>query len=431
MEQILVSAKSKNTFLFPFILQKMSWGIITLLLVFIPFQMNVQKWLKMPAQFMWIDEFLIVIAFILFSFNLSYYGKIKKGSFVISLSSLLIVIVGVVSALNNSTPFIISSGAVFNYIKNFLVIPIFCLFIIPKPYILGLYKILHRLALIFCIIAILQEMCYFLGLPVEILGASTDYVYLRFGFMRTPSLLGHPNVFGLYALLFFILDFSLYRRFRWQNMLFLSGIFLSGSRIVWVALYFSLFYLLIQKNKKIIATFILMTIAIACILLPYLSTSKEVTSETYFRRYTILKSIEIFKDYPIMGVGPGMYGGWITSEFTSYIFDKYQFAPQWIENIKKHRTLDCFWFQNLAEIGLLGTLSFIILLIVLWMIARREAILSNGLFRRKMLSGFSVIPIVIAAYLFTSVLNVTAFLLTYTMLFGMVLGMKDENTVSE
>ena len=60
-----------------------------------------------------------------------------------------------------------------------------------------------------------------------------------------------------------------------------------------------------------------------------------------------------------------------------------------------------------------------------------EALLSNDPFRKAMLSGFSVIPIVIAAYLFTNVLNVTPFLLTYSMLLGMVLGMKDENTPNQ
>jgi len=54
-------------------------------------------------------------------------------------------------------------------------------------------------------------------------------------------------------------------------------------------------------------------------------------------------------------------------------------------------------------------------------------LLAKNPFRKGMLSGFSVMPIAIAAYLFTNVLNVTAFLLTYSLLFGMVLGMRDEN----
>lgn len=409
----------------PALLGKLGWGIFVLLLIFLPFQSLTQKWLKLPYQFLWVDEFLIVMAFILFSFGLSYYGRIKKGAAAILFSLLFLVIIGVISALCNGNPLIISGGGIFNYVKNFLVIPIFCLFVIPKKEVVSLYKILHWLALFLCLVAILQEIAFFLGFSVEKMGV--HFVDLRFGFMRTPSLLGHPNVFGLYALLFFILDFSLHRRLRGQNLLFLLGIILSGSRVSWVALCFAFLYLLIQKNKKIVVGIFALISAIVVILTPYLSTAKELTSETYFRRYTILKSLGIWEDHPFWGVGPGMYGGWITPSFFSPVFKKYQFALQWIETIKRHRTLDCFWFQNLAEIGLLGTLNFIILLIVLWRVARRETLLAKDPFRKGILSGFSVMPIVIAAYLFTNVLNVTAFLLTYSLLFGMVLGMKDEN----
>ncbi|MCD6317777.1 hypothetical protein J7M02_01765, partial [Candidatus Aerophobetes bacterium] len=266
-----LSVKSR---LFPALLGKLGWGIIVFLLVFLPFQSLTRKWLKLPYQFLWVDEFLIVMAFILFSFSLSYYGGIKKGAAIILFSLLFLVITGVISALWNGNPLIISGGAIFNYIKNLLVIPIFCLFVIPKKEIVCLYKVLHRLALFLCIIAILQEIAFFGGFPVEKLGASADFVYMRFGFMRTPSLMGHPNVFGLYALLFFILDFGLYRCFGWQNILFLSGIILSGSRIVWVALCFAFFYFLIRKNKEIAVGIFALITAIVVMLIPYLNMPK-------------------------------------------------------------------------------------------------------------------------------------------------------------
>jgi len=168
-------------------------------------------------------------------------------------------------------------------------------------------------------------------------------------------------------------------------------------------------------------------IAIA-ILLASLKKAKELTSEDYFRRYTILKSVEIWKDHPLLGVGPGMYGGWITPGFRSPVFEKYQFESRWIEAVERSRTLDSFWFQNIAEIGLLGTSAFIILLFILWYTAIKKAKLSSDLYRQRLLLGFSAVPIVIGFYLFTNTLNITSFLLTYGVLFGMTLGMKDENT---
>jgi len=426
-----VSISEREIFLLPILLKKISWGIVVLLLLFLPFQFPLHRNLNLAHWFLWIDEVLIVFAFGMFLLALSFQGKIKKRIFQILLCLLLVVVIGIISALYNANPFIISAGGTFNYIKCFLVIPIFYLFSIPRRKVISLYKLLHSLALFLCLVAILQEIVFFIGGDVAKIGASDAFVYMRFGLMRTPSLLGHPNVFGLYSLLFFILDFSLHRRLRWQNLLLFSGIILSGSRIAWAAFYITFFYLLIQRNRRILLMFVLVTTIIIAVTIPYLQTFKELTSETYYRKYTILKSIEIWKDHPFLGVGSGMYGGWIIHGFESPVFEKYGFKPEWLEMMKKHRTLDSFWFQHLAESGLFGTSIFIILLIVLCTVARREMLLAKDLFRRRMLCAFSVIPIIITAYLFANVLNVTAFLLTYCMLFGIVLGIKDESPLNQ
>jgi hypothetical protein len=426
-----ISAKADSVFLF--VLRKLGWWTIAFLLVFLPFQISIQKWLNLPYQFLWVDEVLILFSFILFFFSLSYLGRIKKEAWYVLVILLVIVIIGYLSTLYNMALFKISSGAIFNYVKNFLPIPIFCLLIIPKTKTLFLYNMLHRVALFLCTFAILQEIAFLVGFPVEKLMANVEYIYTfkRFGFIRTPSLMWHPNEFGLYALFFFILDFSIKRRLRWQNLLLLAGIILSGSRIVWAALFFTFFYLLIQKNKRIIGACFLATMIAIAILVPSLKTAEELTSENYFRRYTILKSVEIWKDHPLLGVGPGMCGGWITPGFRSPIFEKYQFQARWIEAIERGRTLDSFWFQNLVELGLFGALGFVILLIVLWHVAIKQAKFAQDPYRKKLLLGFSAMPIIIGFYLFTNTLNITSFLLTYSILFGMTLGMKDENSFSQ
>ncbi|HHD83002.1 MAG TPA: O-antigen ligase domain-containing protein [Bacteroidetes bacterium] len=421
---------NKNALVIPYILRKLAWWSIVFLLGFLPFQLVIQKAFDLPRHFLWIDELLILFSFIIIFFGLFCYKiKMKKRAALLFVLLIFIVFVGVISALYNESPFVISCGAIFNYIKYFLVIPIFWSFLIPKNGVKGLYDILNKLALILCIIALFQELFYFLQLPVEKVGASTEYQYLRFGFMRTPSLMGHPNVFGLYSLLFFVLDFSLYRRLRWQNVLLLSGIFLSGSRIACGALFLIFFYFLYRKTSKMIRpALVLIIISLATtFLFLYLTKTKEFTSERYFRRDIIIKSIEIWKNHPLMGVGPGMYGGWITEGYNSPVFEKYNFEPRWIKNINRHRTLDNFWFQNLAETGLLGTACFIAILLSLWKFSLREMLLEHDPFRKAMLSGLNAMLIAMVVHLFTTSLNATAFLITYFMLFGMVLGMKSEN----
>lgn len=263
--------------------------------------------------------------------------------------------------------------------------------------------------------------------------ANVDYLYTfeRFGYIRTPSLMWHPNEFGLYVLFFLILDFSIKRRLRWQNLLLFTGVILSASRMVWAGLYFTFFYLLVPKNRRFIGLFLAVSIIVFSLLIPRLKMAEGLTSESYFRKDAILTSVEIWKGHPFLGVGPGMYGGWITPGFRSPVFEKYHLEPQWIEAIERSRTLDSFWFQNRAEIGLLGTLAFVILLFVLWHVAIKEAKFAQDLYKKRLFFEFSAIAIVIGFYLLTNSLNITAFLLSYSTLFGMTLGMKDENSFSQ
>lgn len=123
-----------------------------------------------------------------------------------------------------------------------------------------------------------------------------------------------------------------------------------------------------------------------------------------------------------------MYGGWTSIGFDSTVFQAYGFEQRWIEAIERSKTLDSFWFANLAEVGLLGTISFIILFIVLWYVAINNAKMTHDLYINRLLIGFSAIPIITTCFLLTQALNVTSSLLTYGILFGMILGAKDDES---
>lgn len=418
-----ILTNNSTTYRSPLFQGKISWTIVVLLLLYLPFQLTLHKYLMLPYWLLWIDEVLIVAGFGMFLLQ----GKLDKRINQILLTLFLLVTVGAISTAYNANPLIPGAGGTFNYVKCFLVIPVFCLYPVCATRVKNIYKILHILALFLCMFAILQEVVFFMGLPLEKLGIYYDMkAYLRFGFVRTPSLMFHPNAFVLYCLFFLVLDYSLHRRLRWQNLLLFSGVALSGSRALWMALFFVICYFLSQKHKKTLRFAILLFPVLLGIVGYYVSNSREMNSVNYFRKDMILTSIEVWKDNPVVGVGPGMFGGWVKEDFDSPVFQKYKVQTRWIEMIEKHRTIDCFWSQCLAEYGLLGTLIFIALLFFLWRSARQESLSSKDPFRKNMLFGFSVMPIIIACYLLANVLNITSFLLTYTMLFGMVLGMKDE-----
>ena len=426
MEASSISADSRVNSLFYILMEKLSWGIVSLFLIFLPFQKYLLDRFRLSRGFLWTDEIFVVVVLGLFFLILFYKWRMKSGAFQILVVLFLFCIMGIFSGLWNNNRFIVSANGIFDYIKNFLPIPIFCLFKLQKRKVKSLYKILHRLALFFCLVAILQEIAFFLGYSVSGM--------VRFGFLRTPSLLGHPNAFGLYALLFFILDFSLYRRVRWQNLVFIMGIFFSVSRMVWAAFFIAYFYLLIQgKDKKSVRSFALVIILIA-LSVPsfYLHTYREMGSEHYYRGYVLAKSIEIWEDHPVMGVGPGMYGGVVSVVFNSPVYEEYDFSQKWYDyGLKGFHSLDQFWPQCLAETGLIGIFIFIALLFVLWRIAKRIFLITKDPFCRNILTGFSAMPIVLAVYLLGGGLNLSAILLTYTILFGMILGIKDESIINK
>ena len=291
----------------------------------------------------------------------------------------------------------------------------------------NIYKILHWLALFFCFFAIIQEVIYSPGFPIG------DEV--RFGIFRTPSLMGNSNLFGLYAVLFFMLDFSLYRKIRWQNIVFLVGIFLSVSRMAWLSLILCFLFLIMQNKKrsvKVLIFTICFILIIVLIMLFGTHTLDEWSNEGYYRGYVMSKSLEIWRDSPILGVGPGMYGGVISVIFNSSIYNKYQFSQHWYDyGLKGFHSLDNFWFQCLGELGIIGIIIFIILLVALYQVARVESNKSKNGFRKKILQGFSTIPILLFVYLFGSGLNFTPILLTYSILLGLVLGIRNESIIDK
>lgn len=409
-------------------MKRLNWWIITFFLLFLPFQGALQRALNLPRKFLWMDEIFVAFYVVLFLLAILCQRGVKKASTQILFSLILLGIIGIISGLYNTNAFIVTANGIFDYMKYFLIIPALCLFSVGNKKMQSLHSVLHRLALFLCFIAILQEIFFFLGFPVERIGV--PFTDVRFGLMRTPSFMGHPNIFGLYSLLFFVLDFSLHRRIRWQNLVFALGALLSVSRMVWTAFFSVLFLFLIHRKGKKAAGLFILVLIIFFLSLPsfYLHTAEEIGSPGYFREYVLIKSLKIWQNQPILGLGPGMYGGVVSFMFGSPIYGRYGFDERWLDVMENIFSIDQFWPQILVEMGLLGTLSFTFILFTLWRVARKEYLIAQVSFRKNILFGFSLIPLVLSVYLLGSGLNLGAFLLTYSVLFGLTLGIRNENS---
>ena len=198
---------------------------------------------------------------------------------------------------------------------------------------------------------------------------------------------------------------------------------------MWVSLGLGVVYLKFVSGWKIRKSYLVVLGAVAALFIVLFGTHTydELMGSGYYRAYVVKESFAIWQTHPWFGLGSGTYGGVVSVMFDSPIYQDYGFDPRWLNyGIKTFHSLDTFWPQIMVELGLVGTLLFIAFLFGLIRLALRESARSTNEFRARILRGFSAIPVVLMLMLIGGGLNLTSFLLTYTILFGLFLGMKDE-----
>lgn len=400
--------------------------ILGAFLFLLPVQLWAYNTFKFPDSFLWVDDFILLsICSVALIICIKHHSSLLPALKPLAWALLSVGLVGVVSGLINGNSWLVTGSGVFHYVKSFLLIPAVACFGLKERELRSLYQVLQWVAVILCFFALAQEAVFLLGYKVNYL--TVPFFGERFGLMRTPSLMGHPNTFGLYACLFFVLDVSIYRKVRWQAVLFAAGVFLSLSRMAWTAFGVAMIFLAI---RRLAVKHLLIIFAVTLFIFGfggkyfYERTIKEFKHE--YRGFVLETSFHVWRDHPLMGVGPGMYGQGITLVAGSPVYEAYGFKGSFIKNFQRIGTLDLFWAQSMAELGLLGTGAFVVLLFVLFRTAcvgaRAEDI---GEFHRGLLNGLAAVPFMIAAYCFGNGLNVTSLLLTYAVFLGGALGARE------
>ena len=69
------------------------------------------------------------------------------------------------------------------------------------------------------------------------------------------------------------------------------------------------------------------------------------------RSLFIQNALPIIADHPIVGAGPGRYGGAVAAHYGSPLWQQYRDGA-----VPLYRTVDNFWLHTLVEVGILGTL---------------------------------------------------------------------------
>lgn len=73
-----------------------------------------------------------------------------------------------------------------------------------------------------------------------------------------------------------------------------------------------------------------------------------------YRVYIVLKSWQVFLDHPLLGTGPGRFGGAVAARYLSPVYERYAFLP--LDGV--YIPLDVFWSRLLAESGVLGAACY-------------------------------------------------------------------------
>lgn len=226
--------------------------------------------------------------------------------------------------------------------------------------------------------------------------SSSDEVRLQYrhGILRVPSYFGEINAFARASFLLIPLAILLKKNVIFSVLVALIGMSLAFSRQFILGIFLSAmlsWLLIVTRRLHLIPKLSLFSLSSVAVFLIYSLGSfvlvavgdddKILTiSERYIRTAVAETSFSAIEDRPLTGVGPGYFGGNIGKKFgiteDLYGYGLLEKVP-YFDLLGVHYT-DTLWPQLLAEYGVLGGLSFLVVLF-LWL--RRISTAENLLFR--------------------------------------------------
>jgi len=339
-----------------------------LVIIFLPFQgllqtifssiyqnfplLNIINYLDEIAFF---SSLLILITFVLISPS-SY----KIIHFPWDKYILLFVFIASLSLLINKVRLFQGIFGIYDVLKNIIVIYPFSLLCYSKEELLKIVKSIMILAFLLAMIGIIGEILA-ISLKFGIGYLVTDM--RRLGFYRITSLVGDGNwnYFGIYLVLLFFLGVVTIEKWSKKVMYLISllaAIFLTLSRQAWIG--FGVIFMM--RKKKL---FVLGIVLFILISFTFLSNLSQYNPSIYYRTYALKESIIIFSQSPIIGVGPGMFGGLSSVLFRSFYYNEW--PEHFQQMVYRVRNIDMFWPMMWAEFGILGTICYLLIGITLFL----------------------------------------------------------------
>jgi O-antigen ligase len=355
-------------------------------------------------------------------------------------------ICGLISGIVNGNSLPVTALGTFDYLKNFLAIFIYSAFFRNFNEFRKLFRLLLIIAIVLGAVALIQFIwamgsVYILGkditdksvyifsnIPVNDIGTLKNVIW-RFGIFRTQSLTYHAYILGLFNLLILTIYFYTEKRMKIKTVIpLLSGVLTSVSRMAYGGLFFVALLQLIKRKKWIILLLLIFTGIFA---FNKINHGKNISPEYFdIRAQTRHMAVEIWKENPVFGAGPGMFGGIVSIKYNSPYYDlknyeKYKIYPIALVMLKQVGGIEQFWLQILAEMGIIGALLFINLIIFLFitLYQLREQTISQDM--KNLFSALMVFIPCILIYTLGSGINIAPVFFAYCAFVGMGMGSMD------
>ena len=208
-------------------------------------------------------------------------------------------------------------------------------------------------------------------------------------------------------------------------LLLIGAVLVTVSRLAYVGLSIMLMLnLLLRRTKRniIIISAVCFTVIIVFVfstLIPDVDLMGRQDNAISYREFARQKGMYIWEDHPIVGAGPGMFGGVVSKIFVSPIYKEYRFPFHYIQSIGG---IDQFWPQVFAEIGIVGFVLFVALILatIKTLLFMKEHTVNDDI--KNLSTGSLVFLMVIYVYTFGTGFNTTAVIFTYFAFIGIAIG---------
>ena len=342
--------------------------VLIVFILLLPFQDTLGSILSSGNVWEWAflaDEgatLLLLLLFFVYALHSQQRVRLTGGK-TLALSVIVFVVIGLLSVITSRVSWLQGAVGLYDYIKNLVVLYGVGVLRWERRELFVLLRGISTLVVILALAAIAGEVLAKSGLQSLLLVQLGEQ---RLGLYRATPLVGHGNAnyLGMYALLALTMTLLVAEKKQASKSVFpITLIFLTLSRQAWLGMV----VLFLSLRRAFIAP---MAVVLAVIFsLVWLERDLLLNPDAYFRLFTYMEAVKIWAAHPLLGAGPGMYGGVVSVTYGSPFYLGWPVYFQ--EFLEMTRGIDAFWPALLAETGVLGFSSFVMMWTALFGALRR------------------------------------------------------------